>query len=592
MPIVSVDKEKFFNSLKKKLNSEEFEDLCFDFGIELDEDTSETCAENERAQLKIEVPANRYDLLCLEGLLKALNEFLGLATVPEYKLKKVENMISLKVNKNTSTVRQYISAAILRNIKFDEYSYQSFISLQEKLHGSICRDRVLVAIGTHDLDKIKAPFLYDACLPEDIKFVPLNQKKQMNGKELMDFYSTDKNIGKYLHIIKDSPFYPVVYDSEKKVCSLPPIINSNYSKIELDTKNVFIEVTGTDRVKTNITLNQVALLFSKYSSHPFEVEPVNIISDHNNASFISPDIKSRKLPVSLSYINSCLDLNLDVSAARRLLTRMSYTFFDHPDKDILGVIVSPLRSDVLSSCDVLEDVAIAYGYNNLKKSDVKIELQTPVPNSINLVSDILRLQSAQSGYTELMTLTMNSLDENFKFMKLDSNSPSAVYLQNPKTIEYQVVRDSLIPGILKSIAKNKDHPQPIKVFEVGDVVLRNDSLERAAYNQRNWTSIYAGKSSGFEHLQGLLTKIMASMGIIWLENNIRNLSKKKGFWLEPSENYPYFFPSRAADIHVRLTEKSDSFIAGKIGVLHPLVLKNFDIPFAASALEVLLDVFF
>ena len=85
-------------------------------------------------------------------------------------------------------VRPYVSGAILRNVKFTQARYESFIALQDKLHQNLARQRTLVAIGTHDLDAIKGPFTYEALPPEEIKFVPLNQTKSMNAVELMDFY--------------------------------------------------------------------------------------------------------------------------------------------------------------------------------------------------------------------------------------------------------------------------------------------------------------------------------------------------------------------------------------------------------------------
>lgn len=85
-------------------------------------------------------------------------------------------------------IRPYISAAVLRGIKFDKARYDSFIALQDKLHMNLCRQRTLVSMGTHDLDTVKGPFTYEALKPEEIKFTPLNQQKEMNGKELMEFY--------------------------------------------------------------------------------------------------------------------------------------------------------------------------------------------------------------------------------------------------------------------------------------------------------------------------------------------------------------------------------------------------------------------
>lgn len=91
----------------------------------------------------------------------------------------------------TAQIRPHAAAAILRNIKFNPDTYANFIDLQDKLHQNICRKRTLVAIGTHDLDTIKGPFIYDAKPPNEIKFVPLNQTKEMTAVELMDFYSVN-----------------------------------------------------------------------------------------------------------------------------------------------------------------------------------------------------------------------------------------------------------------------------------------------------------------------------------------------------------------------------------------------------------------
>lgn len=160
--------------------------------------------------------------------------------------------------------------AILRDLTLTKESYNSLIDLQDKLHQNICRKRSLVAIGTHDLDTVKGPFVYDAKSPKDISFRPLNQEKEYTGEQIMDLYAVSRRASKscfhvyqcffvffqnhaqlkqYLPIIKDSPVYPIIYDSNGVVLSLPPIINGDRSKITLNTKNIFIECTATDLTK-------------------------------------------------------------------------------------------------------------------------------------------------------------------------------------------------------------------------------------------------------------------------------------------------------------------------------------------------------
>ena len=79
----------------------------------------------------------------------------------------------------------------------------------------------------------------------------------------------DKHLGKFLHIIRDSPVYPVIYDSNRHVLSLPPIINGDLTKISLDTTDVFIECTATDQTKLEIVINTMVAMFSCYASEPF-----------------------------------------------------------------------------------------------------------------------------------------------------------------------------------------------------------------------------------------------------------------------------------------------------------------------------------
>src|ERR1700761_2996234 len=91
MPTISVNKASLYKALGKEYTKDEFDELCFEFGLELDEDTSETKRPivdgvEEPPQLKIEVPANRYDMLCFEGIALNLNVFLGRKQMPNYRL--------------------------------------------------------------------------------------------------------------------------------------------------------------------------------------------------------------------------------------------------------------------------------------------------------------------------------------------------------------------------------------------------------------------------------------------------------------------------------------------------------------------------
>ncbi|KAK2690304.1 hypothetical protein QWA68_011162 [Fusarium oxysporum] len=608
MPTISVDKYKLYEALGQKFTTEEFEDLCFEFGIELDEDTENderpiVNGEQEPPQLKIEIPANRYDMLCFEGIVTNLNIFRGRIEPPKYRIVEPASgkLESITVKPEAEQVRPYVSGAILRNIKFDKSRYESFISLQDKLHQNLARNRTLVSIGTHDYDTIKGPFTYEALPPKDIKFIPLNQTKEMDCAELMNFYENDKHLGRFLHIIRDSPVYPAIYDSNRVVCSLPPIINGDHSKITLDTTNVFIEITATDLTKLDIVTDIMVTMFSMYCSEPFTVEPVQINSDHNNQTRVTPNLKPRVAEVEIDYLNSCTGLTESPESLCKLLSKMSYTSTPSTkDSNILEVAIPPTRADVLHQCDVMEDLAVCYGYNNLPRTAPSRSATVGAPLLVNKLSDIIRIEAAVAGWSEVMPLILCSHDENFAWLNRKDDGNTVVRLANPKTAEYQVVRSTLLPGLLKTIRENKGHSVPMKIFEVSDVVFKDESQERKARNERHFAAAWYGRTSGFEVVHGLLDRVLLMLRTAFLTHEEglsgksvdfevkENPSKPDGYWIEELDDAT-FFAGHAASVYLRLGGKERRI--GEFGILHPTVLEKFDLKYPVSTLEINLEVF-
>ena len=490
-----------------------------------------------------------------------LNIFNGKSALPKYMLAPPANgeVQTLTVTKDVSTfcgdtrvgadewqttvVRPYVAGAILRDIKLDQARYNSLIALQDKLHQNLARQRTLVAIGTHDLDTLQGPFTYEALPPKDISFVPLNQSKKMNGEELMEHYANDSHIGRYLHIIRDFPVYPVIHDANRTVCSLPPIINGNHSKISVNTRNIFIEMTATDKTKLDICMNVLVTMFSEYCEEPFTVEPMEVISEHNNQSRQSPDLTPRETEAEISYINSCCGLELSADQICKMLGRMCYNARpSKSSKDLIDVGIPPTRADVLHQCDIMEDVAIAYGFNNLPRAVPLNSYTVAEPLKINKLGDIIRETSASAGWSEVMPLILCSHDENFAWLNHKDDGTTAVRLANPKTAEYQIVRTTLLPGILKSIRENKHHSLPLKIFEVSDVAFKDLSKERKSRNERHFAAAYCGKSSGFEIVHGLMDRVMLILQSAFITSKEGKPASDNGFasyWIEEAAGEHY-----------------------------------------------------
>ncbi|WVR05649.1 phenylalanine-tRNA ligase, beta subunit [Kwoniella sp. DSM 27419] len=626
MPTITVDKAELYRRLEREYSTQEFDELCFDFGIELDEDTTDEVEEAKAKglptpppQLKIEIPANRYDLLCLEGLARALRIFLQKEQPPAYQLSTPDKMQEVYVEASTSPLRPYFASAVLRLARpMNQLEYESFIDLQDKLHMNLCRGRRFVAIGTHDLDTIEGPFRYMCKDPKEIKFAPLNKDTEHTAEELMTIYETDRHLGKYLHLIRDAPTYPIIYDSKDRVLSMPPIINSQHSKIIAGkTKNIFIDTTATDKTKLDIVINMVSTMFAEYCQIPFTIEPVKIHMP-DGSSHISPPLAPRPTNASSSYINAATGLTLAREEICTLLNRMSLSARpSESDADALDVEVPATRPDILHECDIMEDAAIAYGFNSLPQS-------MPTTNTVakafpvNRLGDVIRKECAMAGWIEALPLILCSHDENFAWLNRPDPGSYAIHLANPKSLEYQVVRTSLLPGMLKTARENKALPLPMKIFECSDVSVQDASAERQSRNYRRLCAVYMDRKAGFEVAHGLLDRVMQILGVPFIER--KESEAKYGYYIASADD-PTFLPGRAAHVYYRPRpnaqpseptpsgSSSDSPLStlaaglkaalpstdnaaerdiniGSLGILHPSVLSNFELTRPCSALEI------
>jgi phenylalanyl-tRNA synthetase beta chain len=638
MPTLSVEKDVLFSHMGRTYSDKEFDELCFEFGVELDEITSEReeaqksstvkLSAKEIEQLsdkvvyKIDVPANRYDLLCVEGLSRAIRIFLGDQDAPVYQIVQGDPAAVLTVKKaNTDTIRPFVVSAILKDVTFTQERYNSFIDLQDQLHRNLCRNRTLVAIGTHDLDSIEGPFTYDARTPKDINFVPLTpEDRSFAADDLLNFYETDataKHLKPYVSIIKNSPLYPVVLDSQERVLSLPPIINGSHSKITLNTKNVFIECTATDLTKANIVLDTVVAMFSEYCATPFSVHPVKVQYEKDGNivdSYTTPVMSTRRETAKIDFCNSLIGIKITPQEMQTLCNKVQLGPANLLENDtVLEVTVPPTRSDILHPVDIAEDIGIAYGYNNIVK-------RVPSTNTVggefalNQIGDLLREEIGRAGYIEVLTHGLCSIHDNFTALQCPVVEDLAVSLSNPANVEYQVIRTTLLPGLLKTLEHNKSmsFAKGFKLFEISDVVVVDKQhvvteTVVGAKNIRKIAAVYAGPTSGFEVIHGLVDRIMTLSEVgpepEYVATSVKKAQEEEESFRVSREGWLYtiaplaegshesnmYFPGRAAQVMLTKPGSSEKIRLGTFGILHPNVLENFKIKYPATVMELDLE---
>ncbi|KAL7713271.1 phenylalanine--tRNA ligase [Entamoeba marina] len=544
MPTVGVERDYLFQLIGKSFTKEEFEELCFDYGIELD------CVVEEEGKIiyRIEVGANRYDLLSVEGIAICLKTFLGLADFPQFKSKT--SGIEIQVGKDVEKVRPICMGAVLRGITFNPSSYKSFIDFQDKLHFGIGKKRYLVSIGTHDLATIKPPFRYVALSPEKIKFEPLKCDHEMNGNEVIEHFSADLKLKEFIVMML---FF-----------SLPPLINGNHSKITLDTHDVFVDITGMDQTKVMMGLQTIVTCFSMYTSTPFTIETVNVVGGPMNdyqesKSITTPFLGVQHVEVNKEYFNKCLGLTLSDNDITNLLKKMgiNYTAGD--------AVVPPMRTDVMHPCDIMEDLAISYGFNNLVASD-SISRTAGKEQRQSKLKDLLAEELAYAGFTEIITFVLMSIKDAATALRRPTDN--LILLKDSKTPKFQTARVSLLSGMLKCLYHNKAYVMPIKMFEVGDTVVVKEGSLTGAVNRQQVCALVCAPTAYLEEIHGLLDRIMFCYGIQFQKD------QSPSYTIVPSED-PAYLEGRRADIMVD-------------GIKYE-VLRNFEIDNPVISLELYLD---
>ncbi|KAH7822815.1 putative phenylalanyl-tRNA synthetase beta chain [Monocercomonoides exilis] len=443
MPHVSFSKKSFLTAIDEpSYSDDQIEALFARLGMEA---IVKELAEGDK-EIQLEFMANRYDLSGMEGVVHEVRCF----------LKKSEPLLitskpaTLKfyVDKSAEPIRPFAIGAVLRGITFTSELYQHFIDLQEKLHDNACRKRTLVAIGTHDLSTIEPPFTYRGESPS-FRFTPLkttlvgpapNDKMpddlNKTASEWFEYYET-KNLplGKYIHLVKGSPVVPVIRDKNGVLLSLPPIVNGEHSKITLQTKDIFIDVTGTDLQRMTAVMNVIITSFAEYCTGG--VESVEVISSHPSyadvlsplntpalepKTYLFPRMAPLHMDLPVSFVNGLLGLSLTANEMigflrqKQVLASLPEGATGNETKDIsLKAVIPCHRADVLHPNDLAEDVLISYGVDKIVPVSAGAgrggRSSIGQPLLAEEAVEGVRMLAAMGGYVEMYNFVLLSLDD-------------------------------------------------------------------------------------------------------------------------------------------------------------------------------------
>lgn len=505
-------------------------------------------------QVEIEIFPNRPDLLSYQGFKRAILAFLGKKTgLKEYKTHKPEKDFTVTIDSSLKEIRPFTACAIIKNLKFNDEKIKEMIDIQEKLHATLGRNRKKFAIGIYPLEKIKLPITFKALEPDKISFIPLEADREMNGLQILQRHPTGRD---YAHLLAGKPKFPIFIDSNKQILSMPPIINSQLTgKVTEETKEVFIECSGFDLESSKKCINILATTFAEMGGEIYQME---LKYPQGEKKIITPDLTPEKMKVSLENVNKVLGIKINEKQMKELLEKMGHNYKN-------GFVECPQwRTDILHEVDLIEDVAIAYGYENLIPEIPQISTIGKESQKETVKRKIAEILNGL-GILECSNYHLTTKSDQFQKMSANEKQTKGfVEIEGSKT-DYTILRKDLSHYLLKNLSENVDSEYPQRIFEAGTVfeekineIVESDSLA-IALTPSNSTEL----KQVVEYLSRMLNlKIEISE------------PKEEPFWL---------ISGRIAEI------KLENKTIGCFGEVHPKILKNWKIKMPVSILEVSLE---
>jgi len=441
MAIVTLNKKQVKNIIGN-LSDEKLEQEISMFGVPVENIKEE--------EIEVEIAPNRPDMLSCQGVYRAMNSYFGKGKNPEYKIQK--SSAKIIVDKSVEKIRPFSMAAIVKGVKFTDEKIKEIMQWQEKMHATLGRNRKKVALGYYILDKIKFPVKYIAKEPKDIVFEPLDMPTKMNALQILSRHPCGREYGNQLEGFKK---FPVYYDSNNEVLSLPPIINSNNSgKITQGISDVLIECSGSDlETLKKVTSMAVADLVDQ-GGKAYSVE----IDYGKKKEAI--DLIPEKMKISIKDAEKLLGIKLEEKQVKSLLAKMGYSYAEEL------VEIPAYRADILHPVDIYEDIAIAYGYDKFVPEIPEISTigrEEEIEIKKRKIAEIL----AGLGLLEISTYHLVT-KEDIKRIGIKKTTE----VLNSKT-DYNILRPNLLVNALKTLSENTDAKYPQKIFEVGKVFKEN-----------------------------------------------------------------------------------------------------------------------
>ncbi|QZP36396.1 phenylalanine--tRNA ligase subunit beta [Halobaculum magnesiiphilum] len=595
MPVVDIDTDELRGLTGEENKSdEEFKEDLFALGLEYEGDTDD-------GLLQFEFGPDRLDRLSVEGVARSLRYQYG-ADRGVYVPNTNDAGWTIEVDPSVPDERPYVTGAVVRGVELGESGLDSLIQLQEKLHATMGRGRAKGAIGVHDLTMLKGQALteesepsgtidaatadlgatektitYRGVEPDGDRFVPLDANAEMTPAEVLAEHDTGET---YADLVEDLDRYPAIYD-ELGLFSFPPVINGKRTEVDTESRDLFIELTGTDQWTID---KMCVILCYALSARGGTVEEVQVdytdgatYPDEYGPELIRPDLDTDEKSVTHERIETMLGIELEREEVVDLFERsgLDAAYSLGEEETVYDVEIPPYRVDVLHPLDLVDDVGRAYGFNELEPT-------YPDIGTIGGRHERSRLERAVRtslvglGFEDMLNFHMTSAEENYDRLRLDERDPGAdlseaplgaeprAEITSPYSEDYTQLRTWALPSLVQVLENNTHRSYPQDLAEVGFVAHRDDDVNTRVAEDYRVAGALARTDATYEDAKARLQAVCDDFDAD-LET--------------PATEHPSFLDGRVAAVVI------DGDEVGVVGELHPEVLVDRDMEVPVAAFE-------
>ena len=537
MPVVELSYSRLEKLIGKVSRKQILESLPY-LGLDIESESKD--------EIRIEYSPNRPDYSTDFGIALGMQGLLG-TKKGLYKL-KISSGSSNKilVDSSVSKIRPYVTSIIAKSGSIDDATIRQLMVMQEDLHFGIGRRRKKSSIGIHDLDTISFPLKYTTT-DKNHKFIPLNSNQEQTIADILKNTDVGRDYGA---ILGNSTKFPIIIDSKGKTVSFPPIINASMTTVTTKTKNLLVEVTGINKDDVEDSLSVVATILQ---SAGFKLQTVKISGSNNS----SPILKNRKLTFDHELVNKALGTNLNPSLMCLCLKKSRLDAVSKGKK--IECTIPRYRFDIFGPMDLVEEVALGYGIQNLKPV-LSPSLTVGHKNEFSEKLQTLSLVLVGLGFTEALNSSLTS--ERILYNSTQRNPQDGISVVDSKSQEHTILRDSLLPGLIENLSRNIHEQYPQKLFEIGTVF----SLGNPINETTHVACISAHQSSNFTEIKSIMQSMLKTA--FNLESQTKTSSE------------PLFKKGRSAKIILNGNS------IGTIGEIDSTIIENFKIRVPVVGFEI------